>query len=401
MVGWHDARRELFLDSIRHAQGIEILSDNRGDILLSSSIVNVNPDVDAQEAMAALRSFSPTIRSTGTFEVNRDGRGAAYAVAQEHSAFVRPNYVCIAQQRMQPGNDPELSMPLPPIPRGTSLGEGVKVAVVDTGVADQPGARDVWTNHAEHRILNALDPLHDDRSPEYLAWAGGHGTFIGSLVRQIAPAANIIPIKACSPMGYASEDAIADGIDRAVEAGAEIISLSWCTYAMWDPNSSSYLEPVRLRQSINNAVNRDIVVVAAAGNSASPHPMYPAAWPDVVGVGALDREGNRWEHSNYGEWVDAWALGYKVRGVYVEGRENPANDPDGHAEVWDNYPGTNYATWTGTSFSAPIVAGQIALLKSAIGCDAPKAKEALLAMSRSAPDDPTGKRVVVDLPGQT
>ncbi len=410
MVGWHDSRRQLFLESLTLNPGIHVQSDGINDVLLSTGLVNARPGVETREVEHQLREFAPRHVAGQQFALDIGGDAAAYHdIVREHAEVIRPNYVCIAQQRVQPGNDPEHSTPLPSIPTGTGLGRGVKVAVVDTGVADQTGARDVWTG-AEGRAFGPadFDPLYDPRTPArrpLLAWAAGHGTFVGSLVRQIAPDAAVVPIRACSPMGYESEDQVADGIDRAIDTGADIISLSWCAYALVDQpatpgQAASYFEPVRLRQSIDRAIDRGIVVVAAAGNSASPDPMYPAAWPDVLAVGALDRDGNRWEHSNYGLWVDAWALGHKVRGVYVRGRENPANDPDGHAENWDN-PRINYATWSGTSFATPLVAGQLAILASALGGSAEAARRTLLAMSRSAPDDPAGKRIVIDLPGQT
>jgi subtilisin family serine protease len=88
--------------------------------------------------------------------------------------------------------------------------------------------------------------------------------------------------------------------------------------------------------------------------------------------------------------------------VFVQGRENPDNDPDGRAEVWDD-PNINYATWTGTSFSAPLVAAQIAVLKSAMSpaTTMHEAKDLLLGMSRRAVDPGCGQRVIVELPGQT
>ena len=155
----------------------------------------------------------------------------------------------------------------------------------------------------------------------------------------------------------------------------------------------------RLYQAVEEAIGQRIVVVAAAGNSGSRDPMYPAAWEGVTAVGALDRDGSRWDRSNYGDWVDAWALGVKLRGDYVKGKEDPANDPDGHPETWDNK--NNFATWTGTSFAAPLVAAQIAIVQSATRCEAPEARDRLLNMSKPARDDPSGKRILVDIPGQT
>jgi subtilisin family serine protease len=379
---------------------------------MASDVVRIREgaDISAATVRPRLGSLEPEDRTPGKIHFcgRTDHGSAAGEALHEFPDELAPEYVLIAQQRVQPATDPEHAAPLPPIPAGTQLGQNVKIAVVDTGVADQDGARKVWNEGNGGFGNDDFDPLYDIRTLNdgmKLAWAAGHGTFIASLIRQVVPAAEIIPIRACSPMGYETEDEVARGIEAAVARDVDIINLSWCSYALvagHDPEGqATYDEPLRLRAAVETAIAHDIVVVAAAGNSASPDPMYPAAWPDVLAVGALDRDGRRWEHSNYGKWVGAWALGEDLRGVYVRGEENPANDPDGHAEVWD-HPETNYATWTGTSFAAPLVAAQIAIVQSALGVSAPDAKETLLKMSHAVMGGAGGgKRIMVDVPGQT
>jgi subtilisin family serine protease len=445
MTAWRDARRQLFFKSIEIiSQGdIGIADRNRDDgneVLFRKGRLRVSPGADMEAVRGRLVPLGAAQISERLFELHDDTTedGPVVAAVRELPGDVSPEYVFLAQQRVQPGEDPEQGVSLPkPSKDREQLGRGVRIAVVDTGIG-QHAAADLGIDLAQRTSAGTqspaavLDPLFDRRTLDEgarraadawnlddaaamgakLAWAAGHGTFVASLIRQVAPGATIIPIKACMPAGFDTEESVAAGIDRAVEAGVDIINLSWCTYGIpLDPRveaqlvdpGSPFAQPLLLRAAVDRAVAAGIVVVAAAGNSASPDPMYPAAWPDVVAVGALDPQGRTWGQSNYGQWVDAYALGENLRGVYVAGTENPDNDPDGHAEVWDD-PATNYATWSGTSFSAPLVAAQIAITKAALahkGCSTVEARDLMLDLAAPAIDAGGGKRIMVDIPGQT
>ena len=106
------------------------------------------------------------------------------------------------------------------------------------------------------------------------------------------------------------------------------------------------------------ALARTTVIVAAAGNDGVDRPFWPAALKDVVAVGALAaHEGpegpDRASFSNYGWWVDAAAPGEDVKSAFLtHGVENR-----------EHFHG--FASWSGTSFAAPYVAGSIAALMSA------------------------------------
>ena len=93
------------------------------------------------------------------------------------------------------------------------------------------------------------------------------------------------------------------------------------------------------------------VVVAAAGNSASPRPCYPAALRTSSASGRSTAPGRAW-FSNYGGWVDACAPGVDVVSTFFSGVTDKVNDLTREFEGW--------ATWSGTSFSAPKVAAAIA-----------------------------------------
>jgi subtilisin family serine protease len=112
------------------------------------------------------------------------------------------------------------------------------------------------------------------------------------------------------------------------------------------------------------------VVVAAAGNGYGDRPYYPAGYKRVIAVGALDPPQpniarRRACFSNYGSWVDAWALGVNLRSTFlsVDARTPPPTPPNCLGFVHD--PGTvfqfrGWAKWSGTSFSTAVVTGSIA-----------------------------------------
>jgi len=119
----------------------------------------------------------------------------------------------------------------------------------------------------------------------------------------------------------------------AADHGARVINLS-----LGGPGES----PV-LHEAVRYAVGRGAVVVAAAGNTGDHTPQYPAAYPEVVTVGATDPAGAVSDFSSWGSWVDVAAPGVRITSTYL---------------------GNAYAVWSGTSFAAPIVSGIAALIRA-------------------------------------
>ena len=171
-------------------------------------------------------------------------------------------------------------------------------------------------------FLDATNPAH------------GHGTFVAGLIAVVAPDAMIMPLRVFDDGGYADAFVIARAIHHAVQNGADVINMSF--------GMTSEMKVVK--QAVAFAASRGVTVVASAGNSNTDVPQYPAAFNDVIGVAATDLTDRKAGFSNYG------------RAVYV--------DAPG-VNMISAYPGGYYALASGTSFSAPLVAAEAALLKSA------------------------------------
>jgi len=331
----------------------------------------------------------------------------------EFQGQVAPVYYSVTQQHVQPGEDPEAGLPvlgLPPYRQSSlsgpgGLGHGVRIAVIDTGI-DDGAVNAAPLVHQQYNIQHDLDPLADPTAAAasgLLGPAAGHGTFIASLIHCIAPGADVHSYRVTDPLGAADEEVIAGGIRRALDDHVNIINLSIGGYPFAENPAWPTLRAFAALEAAIAAIPETVAIVAAAGNCGSSAKFYPAAFPHVVGVAALDDCSNRlWDHSNYGRWVQACTRGVNVGGLFVQGKENPEYDPDGAPETWANQ--VNFATWSGTSFAAPMVAAQIAVLAAEMNLqgDTRQAAKHLLAMSKDHPDPRhCGKRILVDLPGQT
>jgi len=164
----------------------------------------------------------------------------------------------------------------------------------------------------------------------------GHGTHTAGLVTLIAPDADILVYRVLDSDGVGDPYLVAEAIDDAVAAGADVINMS---FGMEEKTKSKVL-----REALKNAAKADVVIVAAAGNDGEKRKQYPADESDVIGVSAMDEGSEELaDFSNHGNvaWVAA-----------------PGEN------IVSAAPGGGFASWSGTSMAAPIVTGQVALVQS-------------------------------------
>lgn len=215
-----------------------------------------------------------------------------------------------------------------------SQGEGVKVAVLDTGAALQHP--DLKGN-----ILMAADFTGSSSGANDQQ---GHGTHCAGIIAGIrnntgvagvAPKASLMIGKVLGDNGSGSSDSVSKGIKWAADNGAHIISMSL---------GSSQSSP-DIHSAIKYAYSKGCYIIAAAGNE-GPGPNtvgYPGQYPEVIAVASINSSKKLSNFSSRGNQVDIAAPGEKILSCY---------------------PPKNLAVLSGTSMATPFVAGVVALLLS-------------------------------------
>ena len=234
---------------------------------------------------------------------------------------------------------------------GAAQGAGVIVAVIDTGVST--GGADAPVN-----ILTGYDFVNDDNDATD---DQAHGTHVAGTIAQatnngigimgIAPNVSILPVKVLDSNGSGINTDTIDGINYAVQQGADVINLSL--------GSTSF--SAAEESAVNAAVNAGVVVVGATGNDGDKTgngTYYPGSYTNAIGVTATDMEGNVTDYSNTGSAVDLSAPGGDVD---VDSDSN--GQVDGILqETINGAGGYNYYFYEGTSMATPHVAGAFASL---------------------------------------
>ncbi len=237
-----------------------------------------------------------------------------------------------------------------PCAANVSLGQDTTVAVIDTGAQlDHPQLAPNFEDVARYDFVDndrnpkesrvGLDEDGDGLKDELV----GHGTHVAGIVDLVAPAAKIMPLKVLDSEGYGDIFTIAKAISYAKSNGADVINLS-----LGSSHRSAMLQEV-----IEDTIKNDVVVAAAAGNSNTTVPHYPAAGngtaasaDGLVAVTAVDMYDKKSDYANYGTWVDIAAPGNDIRSTF------PIN---------------LYANWSGTSMATPFISGQAALIHAVYG----------------------------------
>jgi subtilisin family serine protease len=211
-------------------------------------------------------------------------------------------------------------------------GDGIKVAVLDTGIDSQ---------HLD--LSDAIVGSEDfTGSKNGTADMKGHGTHVAGIIAArrgnggvvgLAPQAELLIGKVLGDNGQGTSEMVESGIRWAIEQKADIINMSL--------GSLRYSKPVH--DAVSEAVKRGIFVICAAGNKGPflDTVLYPGKLNETVAVGAIDQEFKIWRRSSRGKQVDIVAPGYRVRSAY---------------------PPQKTAVLSGTSMAAPFVSGVVALM---------------------------------------
>ena len=266
--------------------------------------------------------------------------------------YIEPNY--IYSQTAAPVNDPDYDkqwnlkqIKAPSAWKRGVTGQGVTVAVIDTGISQGPDLK-------KTKFVPGYDFVNDRESA---IDDNGHGTHVAGTIAQstnnrygvagIAYGAKLMPLKVLSRAGGGTISDIAEAIRFAADNGAHVINMSL------GGGGDSKL----MREAIEYAHKKGVVIVAAAGNESNKSASYPALYPNVIAVSAVGPDRQKTSYSNYGTGVDIAAPGGATR----------SNEQDGILQETINPLTTDafqFKYFQGTSMASPHVAGVAALVKS-------------------------------------
>jgi len=296
----------------------------------------------------------------------------------ERRLAMLPNVVSVEpNQRVQPvavpyvPNDPyfnrQWALPMVSVPYAWNVTTGsreVVVAVLDTGILPQhPDLSGV-------KIVKGRNFASDQSPTNYTDDATdlSHGTMVAGIIAAMTNNGvgiaginwnvSIMPVRVMSSKSGGTVAAVGQGIRWAVDNGAHVINMSLA----WDASYTTSF----VNQQIEYAVSKGVVLVAGAGNDSGRITM-PASHPDVIAVGAVDRNKRITWYSNYGSQLDVVAPGGDTRGGQANGILS--------TDIVNRRLGYSYQQ--GTSFAAPHVTGIVALMYSAGITDASEIRELL------------------------
>lgn len=227
-----------------------------------------------------------------------------------------------------PGNSPYGSSRLAPLPAVRPPADGsIPVAVLDSGLDPRAGLSAI--------VSGGWDAVDPDRA---LSDPAGHGTQMAYLASGLLSADGtaasdtvlpLVSVRAFDEDGKTSNFAIMQALAYAAKAGAKVVNMSWGS----DTDSDF------MRTAMQVAANQGLILVAAAGNTPTGKPVYPAAYPTVIAVGGVTSDGQPWKDSNHGDFV---ALSASASATFPIGNDGP--------------PGA----YVGTSISSAAVANALA-----------------------------------------
>ena len=220
------------------------------------------------------------------------------------------------------------SASISPLPAVRPPADGaIPVAVLDSGLDPRAGLSSVVSAG-----WDAIDPDRSLSDPE------GHGTQMAFLASGLIAADGslstgdllpVVSVRTFDEEGKTSNFALLQALAYAAQAGAKVVNMSW----------GSETDSDFMRTAMQVAADKGILLVAAAGNTPTGKPVYPAAYSTVIAVGGVNADGQPWENSNHGDFVD---LSAAAAATFPVGHNGPAG------------------AYVGTSISSAVVANALA-----------------------------------------
>ena len=316
----------------------EVIAENEAGIFYVKDeiLLYIPVGTDLAPLHRLIRSYDATLVESrdrpGLFKVLLPENSDVFAITREiknrlNPEIAQPNYAYPIQSPVRfeinaPGMDIQPGYFAP-------TDNSAPIAILDSGLAADTDLDKFVFSSLD--VLNPAAPLTDTlgHGTQMAYIASGVVKPFGSEAINKEPYIPIVPIRAFDDNGFTTDFKIMDAINFALKNNARVMSLSW----------GSETGSALMEKAFAQANAAGLIIVASAGNEPTGKPVYPAAYPSVIGVGALGPHGKTWENSNFGSFVALYAPGF-------------ANLPVGHK----GDPGL----YAGTSISAAFVANAIA-----------------------------------------
>jgi Subtilase family len=295
----------------------------------------------------------------------------------DHILYLCPT-ICAATEPIEvpPGADPvpppglnaRGCRPCHGVPPPACDGDGVFISIVDSGLILDAAAGHPWLAG----VQGTTDPVTGAGGT--ISYDAGHGTFVAGVARCMAPKVTAYVERAFEFVGANFEtDLVGPSLADALSRNPDILEFTFCATSRRDVSLMTFDDVFETRIRYI----KGLVVLAPAGNDGKRRRTWPAAYREVISVGALSANWrDRAWFSNHGKWVDVYAPGEDLINAFPSGTYVCAEPPVGQHRVFDGM-----AKWSGTSFSTPVVAGLIAARMSATGENAQQAADSLLRLA--------------------
>lgn len=237
---------------------------------------------------------------------------------------------------------------------GITMGnESVTIAIVDSGVdLEHPDLKAKLVKPKSTVDASARDDM-------------GHGTHVAGIaagiannnegIAGLAAKCKIMPVRVLGGPTGGSAATVAEGVIYAADNGADVINMSL----------GFYDKPEVLEKAVQYALSKNVVIVATMGNNNIERRRYPAAFDGVIAVGSTDSADKKSQFSNFGDWISVSAPGSDIMSTFPTYKVQIGGTP-------------TYASLSGTSMAAPLVAGLAGLVRSQHANMAPAQVKALI-----------------------